>query len=162
MTKNVPSISLTETKGAIFYGERPGYPISRSVRAGDLVLTSAFGCYFPDHQDQAFTGDGLPLATGKHRSAYSFADEVHGSFKNLSDALALADCTFVDVIDCQVWLRDGRDFAELNRIYATYFIKNRPVRSVFQNYFVMEYRIEMKMIAYKPLSERLGVQQLAD
>ena len=39
----------------------------------------------------------------------------------------------------------------MNRIYATYFTENRPIRSVFQNHFMMEFRIEIKVIAYKPI-----------
>ena len=149
MAESTKPDSKVAANGAIYYGALQ-YPISRAVRAGDFVFTSAFGCYIPEHDDQVFTADGIPLSTGKHHKSYSFADEVHGSFKMLKDALEMAECTFADVIDCQVWLKDGRDFAELNRIYIQYFTETRPVRSVFQNHFVMEYRIEMKMVAYKP------------
>lgn len=56
------------------------------------------------------------------------------------------------MVDTQVWLKDPRDFAEMNGIYATYFVENRPTRSVFQNHFMMEFRIEIKVVAYKPLA----------
>ena len=150
MAKTAKRLPKSTANGAIFYGALQ-YPISRAVRAGDFVLTSAFGCYIPEHDDQVFTAEGIPLSTGKHRKSYSFADEVHGSFKMLSDALALAGCKLSEVVDCQVWLMDGRDFAEFNRLYIQYFTDTRPVRSVFHNHFMMEYRIEMKMMAYKPL-----------
>ena len=143
----------TAGNGATFYGSFK-YPISRAVRAGDFVLTSAFPSFVPELDDQVFTNEGIPLSTGKHRNKYSFADEVHGTFKMLSEALALADCKLSDVVDCQVWLKDPRDFAELNRIYIQYFTDTRPVRTVFQNHFMMEMRIEIKMMAYKPLSSR--------
>jgi 2-iminobutanoate/2-iminopropanoate deaminase len=149
MTETTEHPIKTAENGALFYGALQ-YPISRAVRAGDFVLTSAFGCYIPEHEDQVFTAEGIPLSTGKHRKSYSFADEVHGTFKMLSEALALANCKLSDVVDCQVWLKDARDFAELNRIYIQYFTHTRPVRSVFHNHFMMEYRIEMKMMAYKP------------
>ena len=55
------------------------------------------------------------------------------------------------MIDCQVWLRDARDFHEFNRIYAGYFESNRPVRSVFRTDFMFDFRIEIKVMAYKPL-----------
>ena len=51
----------------------------------------------------------------------TFAEEVHGTFKALQESLALAGCTLADVVDCQVWLRDARDFHEFNRIFAGYF-----------------------------------------
>ena len=57
------------------------------------------------------------------------------------------------MIDCQVWLRDPRDFHEFNRIYAGYFETNRPVRSVFRTDFMFDFRIEMKVVAYKPLQD---------
>jgi enamine deaminase RidA (YjgF/YER057c/UK114 family) len=104
----------------------------------------------PAIEEQVYDSDGLPLSTGARRS-YPFADEVHGTIRAVQEALALADCTLADVVDCQVWLKDPRDFAEMNRIYATYFTESRPIRTVFQNAFMMEFRIEMKVVAYKPL-----------
>jgi enamine deaminase RidA (YjgF/YER057c/UK114 family) len=121
------------------------------VRAGDFVITCAMG-------DRAFApGEGLydehgrVISTGARLQELTFAEEVHGTFRALQEALALADCTLADVIDCQVWLRDARDFHEFNRIYATYFEANRPVRSVFRTDFMFDFRIEMKVMAYKPL-----------
>jgi 2-iminobutanoate/2-iminopropanoate deaminase len=142
--------------GAIFYGTAQ-YPISRAVRAGDFVITSAL-CSdpIPDYEDQVFTAEGIPLSTGRHRKSSSFADEVHGTFKMVSDALALAGCQLSDVIDCQVWLRDPRDFDELNRIYIQHFTHTRPVRSVFQNCFMADLRVEIKVTAYKPLKRTPG------
>ena len=75
-----------------------------------------------------------------------------GRFRAIAEALALAGCSLADVIDTQLWLKDPRDFPELNRIYAGYFTDTRPVRSVFQNAFMMEFRIEMKVVAYRPLA----------
>jgi enamine deaminase RidA (YjgF/YER057c/UK114 family) len=136
--------------GAIFYGDPLPYPISRAVRAGDFVITSAFGGYMPAIEEQVYDAEGMPLSTGRRRGPMSFADEVHGTFKFITDALALAGCTLADVVDSQVWLKDPRDFAEMNRLYAEYFKDNRPIRSVFQNHFMMEFRIEIKVVAYKP------------
>ena len=153
MAKKTSPRTKVMPNGAVFYGDPLPFPISRAVRAGDFVITSAFGCYLPSVEDQVYDAEGTPLSTGKHRKSFSFADEVHGTFKYVTDALELAGCTLADVIDSQVWLKDPRDFAEMNRIYATYFKDNRPVRSVFQNHFMMEFRIEIKVIAYKPLGE---------
>lgn len=149
MAKTEKRPAKVAANGPVFYGDFK-YPISRAVRAGDFVFTSAFPSHLPELEDQVYTDEGIPLSTGKRRKAHSFADEVHGSFKMLIESLALADCKLSDVVDCQVWLKDPRDFAELNRIYIQYFTDTRPVRSVFQNHFMMEMRIEMKMIAYKP------------
>ncbi|HMN86394.1 MAG TPA: RidA family protein [Bauldia sp.] len=143
--------SFTTPNGAVFYGDPLPYPISRAVRAGDFVITSAFGDRVPLPEETVYDRDGFPLPTGKRIKTLSFAEEAHGTFRTVSEALALAGCTFDDVVDSQVWLRDPRDFLEMNRIYATYFTKSRPIRSVFQNAFMLEFRIELKVVAYKPL-----------
>jgi enamine deaminase RidA (YjgF/YER057c/UK114 family) len=54
------------------------------------------------------------------------------------------------VIDMTVWLRDPRDFATFNRIYAESFTANKPTRTVLRTDFMFDCRIEMKAIAYKP------------
>ena len=151
MTDKADATVQTSPNGAIFYGDPLPYPISRAVRAGDFVITSAFGDRILLAEDQVYDADGMPLSTGTRRNAVAFADEVHGTFKSVIDALALAGCTLADVIDSQVWLKDPRDFFEMNRIYATYFTENRPIRTVFQNHFMLEFRIEIKAVAYKPL-----------
>lgn len=140
-----------QSKGPIFYGSAPPYPISRAVRAGDFVITCAMGdrAFSPD--EAVYDAEGMPLMTSRRIKGLSFADEVRGTFEALQEALKPAGCTLADVIDVQVWLRDPRDFHELNRIFPEYFKDNRPVRSVFQNAFMFEFRIEMKVVCYKPL-----------
>src|SRR5512147_2548459 len=85
--------------GAQFLGEPYPYPISRAVRAGDFVITSAFGDSVPRPEDTVYDAQGMPLSTGARRKSISFADEVHGTFKYITSALALADCTLDDVVD---------------------------------------------------------------
>lgn len=135
-----------------YYGSADPFPISRAVRAGDFVITCALG-------DRVFTPDeafyderGRVLSSGKRMARLSFAEEVHGTFSAVEEALGLAGCSLEDVIDVQVWLRDPRDFHEFNRIYEGYFKTNKPVRSVFKTGFMFDFRIEMKMMAYKPRS----------
>jgi enamine deaminase RidA (YjgF/YER057c/UK114 family) len=108
----------------------------------------------PEHGDQVYTAEGLPLPSAKFRNKHSFEDETHACFKRLTEVLALADCELADVVDCQVWLKDPRDFAEFNRIYIQYFTDTRPVRQVFHNHFMMDMHIEIKMMAYKPLDKK--------
>jgi 2-iminobutanoate/2-iminopropanoate deaminase len=141
---------FTAPNGAEFLGDPLPYPISRAVRAGDFVITSAFGDRVFKPDEAVYDAKGMPLPTGARRTEVTFAEEVHGTFKAVQEALALAGCTLDDVVDSQVWLRDPRDFHEMNRIYRTYFTKSRPIRSVFQNAFMFEFRIEIKVVAYKP------------
>jgi 2-iminobutanoate/2-iminopropanoate deaminase len=136
---------------AVFFGGAPPFPISRAVRAGDFVITCAVGDRVFAPEEALYDEHGRVASTGARLQNLTFAEEVHATFKALAESLALAGCTLADVIDCQVWLRDPRDFHELNRIYAGYFDPNRPVRSVFRTDFMFDFRIEMKVVAYKPL-----------
>jgi 2-iminobutanoate/2-iminopropanoate deaminase len=135
----------------VHYGAAPdGFPISRAVRAGDFVITSAFGDHAFRPEDVLYDRDGIVIADGSDVRQRSFADEVRGTIRTVEDALGLAGCTLADVVDIQVWLRDARDFPEFNRIYAEYFQDNQPVRSVFRVDFMFDCRIEIKAVAYKP------------
>ena len=135
----------------VHYGAAPGgFPISRAVRAGDFVITSAFGDHAFRPEDVLYDRDGIVIADGSDVRQRSFADEVRGTIRTVEGALGLAGCTLADVVDIQVWLRDARDFQEFNRIYAEYFQDNQPVRSVFRVDFMFDCRIEIKAVAYKP------------
>jgi 2-iminobutanoate/2-iminopropanoate deaminase len=136
-----------------YFGGAPPFPISRAVRAGDFVITCAMGDRVFTPEEALYDEHGRVVSTGTRLQALTFAEEVHATFKALEESLALAGCTLADVIDCQVWLRDPRDFHEFNRIYAGYFETNRPVRSVFRTDFMFDFRIEMKVVAYKPLEK---------
>jgi 2-iminobutanoate/2-iminopropanoate deaminase len=134
-----------------YFGGAPPFPISRAVRAGDFVITCAMGDRVFTFEEALYDENGRVVSTGARLQEVTFAEEVHGTFKALQESLGLAGCTLADVVDCQVWLRDARDFHEFNRIFASYFEGNRPVRSVFRTDFMFDFRIEIKVMAYKPL-----------
>jgi 2-iminobutanoate/2-iminopropanoate deaminase len=141
---------VSETR-RVHYGAAPGgFPISRAVRAGEFVITSAFGDHAFRPEDVLYDRDGIVIADGSDVRQRSFAEEVRGTIRTVEEALGLAGCTLADVVDVQVWLRDARDFAEFNRIYAEYFQSSQPVRSVFRIDFMFDCRIEIKAVAYKP------------
>jgi enamine deaminase RidA (YjgF/YER057c/UK114 family) len=141
---------VSETK-RVHYGAAPGgFPISRAMRAGDFVITSAFGDHAFRPEDVVYDQGGIVIADGSDVRQRSFAEEVRGTIRTVEEALGLAGCALADVVDVQVWLRDPRDFAEFNRIYAEYFQADQPVRSVFRADFMFDCRIEIKAIAYKP------------
>jgi 2-iminobutanoate/2-iminopropanoate deaminase len=143
---------MTEDRqGREYFGGAPPFPISRAVRAGDFVITCAMGDRVFTPEEALYDEHGRVVSTGRRLHEVTFAEEVHGTFKALQESLALAGCTLADVVDCQVWLRDARDFHEFNRIYGAYFEGNRPVRSVFRTDFMFDFRVEMKVMAYKPL-----------
>lgn len=134
------STKRVSPNGAVFFGNPRPYPISRAVRAGDFVITSALG-------DRVRTPADDTLEMGDD----AFEREARGTFKEIEDALALAGATLADVVDCQVWLRDPADFALMNRVFVDHFGETQPARQVFQNQFMFGFRIEVKVMAYAPL-----------
>ena len=56
------------------------------------------------------------------------------------------------MVDTSVWLRDPRDFAEMNKTYAEFFKRDCPTRSIFRIDFMFDCRIEIKVTAYRPLA----------
>jgi enamine deaminase RidA (YjgF/YER057c/UK114 family) len=134
----------------------PEVPISQAVRAGDFVFTSAYGPWLFDPKAVSFDAAGQIVDDGSGKSGMPFADQVHATIGLVTEALAAAGCELGDVVDCQVWLASSRDFVEFNAIYRQYFSKDPPVRSVFEARFLFMCKLEMKVVAYKPLATPVG------
>jgi enamine deaminase RidA (YjgF/YER057c/UK114 family) len=136
----------------IAYGSEPGFPISLAMRAGDFVFTSAQGDHGFNPADVVYDDKGLVVSDGNTLPPRSVADETRSTLRNLEAALREAGCTLEDVVDASVWLRDPRDFAEMNKAYAEFFKRDCPTRSIFRIDFMFDCRVEIKVIAYKPLA----------
>jgi enamine deaminase RidA (YjgF/YER057c/UK114 family) len=134
------------------FGGSEGFPISDAIRAGDYVFTSAVGDHDFDPNDVVYDANGVVIDDGAGMPERSIEEETRGTIETLRSVLAEAGCTLSDVIDVSVWFKDARDFKAVNAVYAEYFTKPYPVRTVFQIGFMFDSRIEMKAIAYKPLS----------
>jgi len=132
------------------FPSHPEVPISKAIRAGDFVFTSAYGPWTFDPLKVTFDAQGRITDDGTGRRNVPFDEQVHLTFKAIREALAVAGATLDDVVDCQVWLADPRDFVRFNAIYRTYFTKDPPVRSVFPIGFMFDVKVEMKVIAHKP------------
>ena len=76
--------------------------------------------------------------------------QTRQTMKNVAHALALAGCTLEDVVKTMVWLDDARDFGEFNRVYSEFFPEKRPARSTMQAKNMVDTKIEIEVIAYKP------------
>ena len=133
------------------YPAHPEVPISRAIRAGDFVFTSAYGPWTFDPLEVRFDKSGRILDDGTGRKNVPFDEQVHLTIGFIHSALSAAGCTLDDIVDAQVWLADARDFVRFNEIYRSYFTKDPPVRSVFPIAFMFDVKIEIKVIAYKPL-----------
>jgi enamine deaminase RidA (YjgF/YER057c/UK114 family) len=126
-------------------------PISKAVRAGDFVFTSAYGPWTFDPAQVTFDENGSIIDDGTGNQTMPFEQQVHRTFDFIKAALAVAGCTLDDVVSSECWLTDARDFVAFNAIYKTYFRKDPPVRSIFPMNFMFNCKVEMKVVAYKPL-----------
>jgi enamine deaminase RidA (YjgF/YER057c/UK114 family) len=135
--------------GRTCYPAHPEVPISKAVRAGDFVFTSAYGPWLFDPKTVTFDAAGAILDDGTGKADMPFSTQVHATFGYIQEALASAGCGLEDVVDCQVWLAEAKDFVEFNEIYRRYFSQNPPTRSVFPTEFMFKCKIEMKVIAYR-------------
>jgi enamine deaminase RidA (YjgF/YER057c/UK114 family) len=134
-----------------FWPARHNVPISKAARAGDFVFTSAFGPWLFDPADVMFGPDGAILDDGTGLKGMVFEEQVERTFGFLEEALAAAGCGLAEVVETRAWLAEARDFAPFNVVYARHMQGHAPVRSVFPSAFMFCCRVEMQMIAYKPL-----------
>ena len=109
-------------------------PLSNAVRAGDLVYVSG---------QVPFGPDGVMVTTG-------FEDQVHQVMANISNALSEAGCSLSDVVKCNVWLEDVRNFVIFNDVYKQYFVNHPPARSTVHSTLMVNAGVEIEAIAYKP------------
>jgi enamine deaminase RidA (YjgF/YER057c/UK114 family) len=138
----------------VAYGSEPGFPISMAMRAADFVFTSAQGDHGFDPPDVVYDEKGLVVSDGNTLPPRSMAEETRSTLLNLQASLAEAGCGLEDVVDTSVWLRDPRDFAEMNKTYAEFFKRDCPTRSIFRIDFMFDCRIEIKVTAFKPLAAK--------
>jgi len=114
--------------------DRQPRPFSPAVRAGDFVYVSG---QVPANENGEIVAGGIEVQT-------------HQVMKNLQAVLQLAGCTLDDVCKSTVWLQDARDFGSFNRIYMGYFGEKKPARSTTEARLMVDARLEIDVVAYKP------------
>ena len=78
-------------------------------------------------------------------------DQTHAVLDEIKTTLAEANCQLSDVVKTMVWLTNRADFPGFNTVYAEYFPDDPPTRSAVVNDLLLDVRIEIEVIAYKPL-----------
>jgi reactive intermediate/imine deaminase len=114
--------------------DRQPRPFSPAVRAGDFVYVSG---QVPANAAGEIVVGGIEAQTRQ-------------VFENLKAVLALAGCTLDDVCKATVWLDDARDFGAFNRVYLEQFSGNKPARSTTEARLMVDAKVEIDVIAYKP------------
>lgn len=109
-----------------------GYPFSESVRVGNLIYLS---------------GQIGTDATGKLVSG-GISAETKQALENIKTALERQGSSMDNVVKCLVMIADMKEWAEMNKVYVTYFNKNLPTRSSFgANGLALGARVEIECIA---------------
>ena len=111
-------------------------PFAKAVRAGDYVHVSG---QVPTVGGEVVTG-GIVAQT----------EQV---IENMKTVLALAGCTLADVIKVTVWLDDPRDFSSFNAVFEKHFIDHPPARSTVQSRLMVDAKVEIDALAWKPLQD---------
>ena len=57
-----------------------------------------------------------------------------------------------NVVKAMVWLRDRADFPGFNAVYAEYFPENPPARSAVVSDLLVDARVEVEVVAWRPLT----------
>jgi 2-iminobutanoate/2-iminopropanoate deaminase len=143
-TRSLPPIQAYDTteeeplRNAIVTAKAPTPigPYSQAIIEGDFIFASGQGCINP------LTGK---LELGDVRS------ETKRTFENLRAILQAAGSSLDDVMKCNVYLRDIKDFAAMNEIYETFFAAPFPARTTIQaGALPGGIAVEIECIAKKP------------
>jgi 2-iminobutanoate/2-iminopropanoate deaminase len=109
--------------------------LSKAVRAGDFVYLTG---QVPRQGDQ-------PMTTG------TIEDQTRVALEAIKATLKEAGCELSDVVKAMVWLRDKADFAGFNAVFAEYFPTEPPARSAVLSELLVDVRVEIEVVAYRPL-----------
>ncbi len=108
--------------------------LSRAIRAGDFVFLTG----------QVPFKDGAPMTEG------TIEEQTRAVLEDIKATLAEADCDLSDVVKAMVWLTDRADFPGFNTVYGEYFPDDPPARSAVVNDLLVDARVEVEVVAYKP------------
>ncbi|PYO96552.1 MAG: enamine deaminase RidA [Gemmatimonadetes bacterium] len=114
-------------------GTAVGLPFSPAVRVGNMLYLSGQIGNRPGTRELADTG-----IVGQTRQV----------LENVKALLATAGSSLERVVKCTVFLTDIKDYAAMNTVYATYFLKDPPARStVAGSGLALGARVEIECIA---------------
>src|ERR1700692_4551126 len=95
----------------------PRGPYSPAVGAGDFIYVSGQGPIDPV-TDQLSPGD--------------IQHETRLVLGNIKRILEGCGASIADVVKCSVFLKDGREFAQMNEVYAEFFGDQKPARTTVE------------------------------
>ena len=108
--------------------------LSKAIRAGDYVFLTG----------QVPFQDGQPMTSG------TIEEQTMVTLDLIKETLAEAGCALADVVKAMVWLRERADFPGVNQVYGAYFPEDPPARSAVVSELLVDVRLEIEVVAYKP------------
>ena len=111
--------------------------LSRAIRAGDFVFLTG----------QIPMRDGVPMTNG------TIQEQTRAILDDITATLSQAECTRDDVVKAMVWLRERADFPGFNEVYGDYFPLEPPTRSAVVSDLLVDARVEVEVMAYRPLED---------
>ena len=108
--------------------------LSRAVRAGDFVF---------------LTGQ-VPMQNNAIMTHGDIEEQTRAVLDDITETLKLAGCDRRDVVKSMVWLTSRDDFPGFNAVYDEYFPESPPARSAIVNDLLVDAKVEIEVIAYKP------------
>jgi enamine deaminase RidA (YjgF/YER057c/UK114 family) len=112
----------------------PNLPFHPGVRAGDFIFVS--GQVAKDENGNMCVGN--------------IEEETRWTIESIRRILKLDGADLEDVVKATVYLADARNFGRYNKVFSEYFPDGRVSRTTVEARAVIECRIEMDAIAYKP------------
>jgi reactive intermediate/imine deaminase len=120
----------------VVYHAVPGdsqLPFSEAVRVGDMLYLSG--------------QLGIDPATGK-LAAGGIAGETRQTMENIKQILERHGSSMNDVVKCTVFMADIGEWADMNKVYITYFPARPPARSALgSSGLAMGARTEIECLA---------------
>ena len=108
--------------------------LSRAIRAGDFIF---------------LTGQ-IPFKNGVVMTTGTIEEQTIAVLDEIKKTLSIAKCDLEDVVKAMVWLTKKEYFPGFNSVFSKYFPKDPPARSAVVNELLVDVKVEVEVIAYKP------------
>ncbi len=131
---NAAGSRAREVIGAPFIIGGRQLSLSRAIRAGDFVF---------------LTGQ-IPMRDGEVVTSGSIEEQTRIVLDLIRGTLDEAGCELRDVVKSMVWQRERADFPGFDAVYAEYFPEDPPARSAVLSELLVDVRVEVEVIAYRP------------
>jgi 2-iminobutanoate/2-iminopropanoate deaminase len=112
----------------------PNLPFHPAVRAGDFIYVSG----------QVAKDENGNMSSG------NIEEETRWTIEGLRRILQMDGADLSDVVKVTVYLADARNFGRYNKVFGEYFPEGRIARTTVEARAVIECKIEMDAVAYKP------------